>query len=111
MEDTKGVARRRHGDELKRQVLAECESVAKVALAHGLNANVHKWRRLSGHAAVQAAQRNAISTFIPVPLPVIPAQPGGDICIELRRGALAVNVTWPLNSSAECAAWLRELLR
>lgn len=91
MEDTKGVARRRHGDELKRQVLAECEapgaSVAKVALAHGLNANlVHKWRRLSGHAAAQAAQRNAISTFIPVPLPVIPAQPGGDICIELRRG-------------------------
>lgn len=116
MEDTKGVVRRRHGDGLKRQVLAECgapgASVAKVALAHGLNANlVHKWRRLSGHAPAQATKQHAVSTFIPVPLPVMPAQPGGDIRIELRRGALAVNVTWPLNSSAECAAWLRELLR
>jgi transposase len=50
MEDSKRARRRRHGAELKAQVLSECAelgaSVAKVALAHGLNANrVHKWRR------------------------------------------------------------------
>jgi len=43
-------ARRRHPAELKNKVLAACEqpgaSVAAVAQAHGLNANlVHKWRR------------------------------------------------------------------
>ena len=42
--------RRRHSAEFKRQVLAECAqpgaSVAGVALAHWINANlVQKWRR------------------------------------------------------------------
>jgi transposase-like protein len=44
------ASRRRHPAELKDKVLAACEepgaSVAAVAQAHGLNANlVHKWRR------------------------------------------------------------------
>ena len=34
-----------------------------------------------------------------------------DIRLELRRGAIAVNVTWPLSASGQCAAWLREILR
>jgi transposase len=33
------------------------------------------------------------------------------ITIELRRGATVVKVDWPLATAAECAAWLRELLR
>ncbi|MDP9607488.1 UNVERIFIED_ORG: hypothetical protein J2W38_007313 [Variovorax paradoxus] len=37
--------------------------------------------------------------------------PAGDIRLELRRGAIAVNVIWPLSASSECAAWLREILR
>lgn len=49
-EDAKRRTRRRHEAGLKQRVLAECAvagaSVAKVAMAHGLNANlVHKWRR------------------------------------------------------------------
>ena len=45
--------RRRHADELKARVLAACAepgaSVAAVAQAHELNANlVHKWRRGCG---------------------------------------------------------------
>lgn len=48
--DTRVPSRRRHPAELKDKVLAACEgpgaSVAAVAQAHGLNANlVHKWRR------------------------------------------------------------------
>ena len=51
MEHSKRGGRRRHDDELKVQVVSECgapgASVAQVALAHGLNANlVHKWRRM-----------------------------------------------------------------
>jgi len=116
MGDSKRVTRRRHGAELKQRVLAECEaagaSVAQVAMAHGLNANlVHKWRRLVGRGVTQPVARNAASSFIAVPLPAMPAQASNDIRIELRRGAIAVNVTWPLACSAECAAWLREILR
>jgi transposase len=33
------------------------------------------------------------------------------IGVEFKRGALAVNVAWPMAASGECAAWLRELLR
>ena len=60
MADSKRTPRRRHADELKVQVLRERQergaSVASVALAHGLNANlVHKWRRsiASGNVAVK----------------------------------------------------------
>lgn len=31
--------------------------------------------------------------------------------VELHRGPLLVKVRWPADASAECAAWLRELLR
>ena len=89
-------------------------SVAQVALAHGLNANlVHKWRRhAAGAERAAAPQRSEV--FVPVAL-----APGAaaavatvaDIRIELRRGALAVNVAWPLGASAQCARWLREILR
>jgi transposase len=60
MQERKGVVRRRHDAELKRQVLAACEeagsSVAAVAMAHGLNANlVHRWRYLAeGHDGAPA---------------------------------------------------------
>jgi transposase-like protein len=52
MEQASRASRRLHDKELKRQVLAECTepgaSVAWVAMAHGLNANlVHKRRRLA----------------------------------------------------------------
>ena len=52
MESARRQVRRQHGEDLKAKVLAACAqrgaSVAKVALDHGLNANlVHRWRRLA----------------------------------------------------------------
>jgi transposase len=52
MEAQDSRKRRRYSCELKAQILAECEapgaSVAKVALGHGINANiVHGWRKLA----------------------------------------------------------------
>ena len=115
MEHSKRASRRRHDDELKARVLSECSvpgaSVAQVALAHGLNANlVHKWRRQTRGAKLSVTAPE-MTTFIPVTM--TPATPAvvNDIRIELRRGALAVNVTWPLAASAQCAGWLRELLK
>jgi len=55
--------RRRHGDELKAKVLAQCEepgaSVAAVAQSHGLNANlVHKWRRCGATIWMRGARQS-----------------------------------------------------
>ena len=118
MSQASRTPRRRHGDELKQQVLAECNtpgaSVAQVALAHGLNANlVHKWRRTTQRAAVVAAPIGQRDAFIALPMapPSATPSPAPDIRIELRRGAMAVNVAWPQSAAADCAAWLRELLR
>lgn len=112
MEDSKKISRRRYDAEFKAQVLAECArpgaSVARVALAHSINANVvHKWRRLDG-----GAQPAGIApTFVPVPLPAPVCAPVTDIRIEVRRGELQVSVSWPQSASAQCAHWMRELLR
>ena len=115
MEHSKRVVRRRHDDELKVKVLSECgvpgASVAQVALAHGLNANlVHKWRRQTAGTKPSVTPAE-MPTFIPVAMDPAAARVVNDIRIELRRGALAVNVTWPLAASAQCAGWLGELLK
>lgn len=115
MEHSKRGSRRRHDDELKTKVVSECSvpgaSVAQVALAHGLNANlVHKWRRQVEGAKLSVTAPE-MTTFIPVTMApgVVPMV--DDIRIELRRGPLAVNVSWPLAASTQCAGWLRELLK
>jgi transposase len=107
--------RRRHSAEFKQRVLAECDrpgaSVAAVALSHGVNANlVHKWRRQ------QRPVGAANPSFVPVTLsePAVPvvaaAAEAACIEIDLRRGASAVQIRWPLSAATECAAWLRTWL-
>lgn len=115
MEHSKRVVRRRHDDELKVKVLSECgvpgASVAQIALAHGLNANlVHKWRRQAGGGGPSVTPAE-MTTFIPVAMAPAATSEGRDIRIELRRGALTVSVNWPLAASAQCGGWLRELLK
>ncbi len=112
MKDSKTISRRRHSAELKALILSECAapgaSVARVALSHGINANiVHKWRR--GIDGTQPAV--AKPTFVSLPLPSPACAPVADIRIELRRGAASVAVTWPVAAAAECVAWMRELLK
>jgi transposase len=117
---SKGATRRRHGDELKAKVLAECDepgaSVAAVAQSHGLNANlVHKWRRerRARAAATEAAPADSkvAGAFVALQLPPPMPQPAPDIRIELRRGATTISIAWPGQTAIECAAWLREWLR
>ena len=118
---------RRHGDELKAQVLAACDepgaSVAAVALAHNLNANlVHKRRRGRGAKPAasppvlnQAASTSFIALSLPGPLAAAAEspspRPAADIRVQLKRGTTAVVVSWPSSAAADCAAWMRELLR
>ena len=120
MEETKRRVRRKHANDLKKAVLDECRvgvSVASVAMTHGINANlVHKWRRLAqGKLAAQAASSTPALTFIPLVIASPTAQPlvveMRELRIELRRGAINATVIWPMSGAAECAAWMREVLR
>ena len=47
--------------------------------------------------------------FVAMQLPI--SQPAPDVRIELRRGATAIAVYWPSAEAAQCAVWMRELLR
>jgi transposase len=108
--------RRRYSNEMKARVLAECEvpgaSVAKVAMSHGINANVvHGWRKLARGDSETAVVRP--QEFVPVALEEagVPRSAERGIEVELRRGAVTMKLTWPLSAAADFAAWSRELLR
>lgn len=112
MKDSKKLTRRRHAPELKALILSECAqrgaSVASVAMAHGINANVvHKWRRLAQAGAAPLAN----AAFIPVALPAPEVSPARDIRVQLRRGTTTMTIIWPVASASDCALWMRELLR
>ena len=129
MAEERAVLRRRHSAQLKASVVEQCAvpgaSVAKVAMSHGLNANiVHGWRKLARErdvagvvratnpAAVPAKPATSVAQFVPVSLAPTPSPSApADIQIELRRDATAVKITWPSSAAADCAAWMRELLR
>ena len=108
--------RRRYSPEMKAQVLAECEvpgaSVAKVAMSHGINANVvHGWRKLARGASAMVV--TSPPEFVPVALEEAEVPRAGErgIEVELRRGAVTMKLTWPLTAAVDFAAWTRELLR
>jgi transposase len=115
MTSEKTDTRRRYSAATKAQVVAACDelgaSVAKVAMAHGINANVvHRWRQLAGEGK---AARARAGEFIALPLTMAPetAPASADIRVELRRGPVTMTITWPASAAAGLAAWTRELLR
>ncbi|MEO6625199.1 MAG: transposase [Burkholderiaceae bacterium] len=113
--------RRTHSAEFKAQVVAACRqpgvSIAAVAMAKGVNANLaRRWVVAAEQDAADGERSVAVSrgvahtpAFVPLQLPCMP--PMLDIRIELRRGATAISVHWPSAEAAQCAAWMRELLR
>ncbi len=100
-------------------------SVASVALANGLNANMlRRWMTEAGRAGPMAATAQgagAVSAaalasglpgFVAVQMPNPPAataQP--DIHVELTRGPTTIVMRWPASLAGTCASWLREMLR
>jgi len=115
MEQGKLPARRNYSAQFRCLVLEQCEapgvSVAKVALSHGINANVvHRWRCEARDSAASVSVREFVPVSVSAPTHSTP-QDCADIRIEIRRGATTVAVTWPSAAANECAAWMRELLR
>ena len=120
------VRRRRYSDEFKASVIAQCMrpgvSMARIALEHGLNANLlRRWvtnaeRDASPGVALaigtepQRGDEPVMSEFVRVPIATT-APAMAPIEVELHRGPLRVKVRWPTSVAPECAGWLRELLR
>jgi transposase-like protein len=125
---------RRHSTEFKSRVIAlarQCNaSVAAVALANGLNANMlRRWVREAElvvgepHALAPGAVAN-FPAFIPVAMPdgeqqttsvaesrnssASPVSLSCGVAVEIRRGDTTVNASLPLDERG--AAWLRKVL-
>lgn len=115
--------RRRHTAEFKAAVIEEClrpgVSIAAVALAHSLNANMlRKWVIDAEHKVMALPPTTAPEpepppmpppTFIPLALPAATAD--GEIRIELQRAGTVIKLVWPAAAARDCAAWLRDWLR
>jgi transposase len=134
--------RRTHDAQFKAAVLAACRepgaSVAAVAQAHGVNANlVRQWQVGRGMkrcglelgsagdtpTALSAGAKldlSPVMQFVPVQLPAAarqpaatqPAQPGNadeGIEIELTRSGAKLVVRWPAAQASACASWLGDL--
>ena len=123
-ENVRQTGRRRHSAEFKADMVAACKqlgiSIASVALAHGLNANLLcRWIIEHKHSATAPPRAPTLPDTAP------PASPANfvlvtvnaersceeNIRVELHHGATTVTVTWPMIAAADCAAWLRELLQ
>jgi len=116
--------RRRHSAEFKAAVIGEClkpgVSIAAVALAHSLNANMlRKWVIDAEHKGIAPVAAKPAKVAEPPPMPAptfvplaLPAPVGdGEIRIELQRAGTTVKIVWPAAAARACAAWLSDWLR
>lgn len=117
--------RRTHSPEFKARVLAACRqpgaSIAAVAQAHGINANVaHKWlagigmKRSSQHLPAQAQLPVAPMQFLPVGLSAsrlehdVPASTQ-EIRLDLDLGAMQIKLNCSRGSAPSAATLLHAL--
>lgn len=116
--------RRRHEPEFKAQVIEAClqpgVSVAGVALANGLNANyLRRWVKEHREQAAGNASGGCLvvsshakpAALVPVTIKTPDVAGPGEIRIDIRRGATAVQMAWPVADAAMLGQWLKDLLR
>jgi transposase-like protein len=125
--------RRRHSPEFRTRVIEACRqpgvSIASVALANGLNANLlRKWvveaERAAGRVQIRTPAPEATDVgvgeavdatgFVALPLPATTSSETTVpevISIELRRTQTSIKVEWPVSQAAACASWLRDVFR
>lgn len=108
--------RRRHTSEFKARIVTSCQqpgvSVSRIALDHGLNANmVRRWIREAERAG--SGDRAA---FVPLRLPAATVEnrspvTGQSIRIKIPRPDGSLVIEWPSDQAHQCLMLLRELLR
>lgn len=101
--------RRRFSVDFKARIVEACNqpgaSVAGVALANNLNANlVHRWRRL---ARDKEETRPAAPDFMPIALPERAHPVADEVVVTLEVGSIKVH--WPLSHIEQSIDWLRLL--
>jgi transposase len=114
--------RRHHSRAFRAEAVAACQqpgvSVAGVALARGLNANLlRRWVLQAERGTLLVPTRSTMPSvplesaggFVPVKIP--PTATAAAIRIEVRRGSSTVSIEWPASAAQECALLLRELMR
>ncbi len=111
----------------KAELMAAClvpgASIAAIASAHGMNANVlHRWLQVQrqstqndgvGAQAVTLKARAVQSpSFIPLPIAVKRCEPvDREIQVEVRKGGLIMTVTWPMSAASDFAHWSASILK
>lgn len=130
LEISRGSAQHPHRTytaEFKAQLVAACQkpgaSIAALASSQGMNANVlHRWLKEHAHNGrhqlAKPTKSEALvdisptAAFLPVKLTAPAPDPKGtDIKAEFRKGALSMNITWPISSSAEFTSWATALFK
>ena len=119
-------SRRRYTEEFKQQAIEACLqpgiSMASVALANGLNANLlRRWvteRQEATAGSVTLPDQPplgitepSIPGLVPITVAMPEIPPSGEIKIEIHRNQMLISITWPVSQSTSCADWLRDLLR
>ena len=121
--------KRTYSAQTKAELLAACNvpgaSIAAVASANGMNANVlHRWLKESsksqppigigagiGATSVDMVD-HSVPSFIALPLLTKPAEPvEREIKVEVRKGGLLMTVTWPMSAASEFACWSASVLK
>ena len=103
----RAIKRRQYSSTFKAKIVAACDhpgaSVAGVALAHGINANlIHRWRQLAKDKDTPVSTQ---ADFLPVPLPIEVSDTPVSVIIEIK----GVKLHWPLSHIDQSIAWLRAL--
>ncbi len=119
-------SRRRYTEEFKKQAIEACLqpgiSMASVALANGLNANLlRRWvieRQEAVAGSVTLPDQHpleitepSIPGLVPITVAMPEMPPSGEIKIEIHRNQTLISISWPVSQSTSCADWLRDLLR
>ena len=120
MEQATGGRRRRiHSEDFKARVVEASKqpgvSMAAVAMANGINANLLRRWVLMSQASAAVTRRTELAPvptnagFIPVSMTA--PQEQAPIRIDVQRGSTTITVSWPASAADACGSWLRELLR
>lgn len=118
---THAPKRKRYTQAFKLNLITACAqpgaSVARIALDHGLNANMlRRWIRQTQSKSAQKAPGFValpINTRTPV-LPAPPAKHADDaetIQVQIPYRQQSINISWPVSQTDRCLALLRELLQ
>ena len=109
--------RRKYSDAFRAEAVAACRvpgmSMAAVALARGMNANLLRRWVIEAEGRTRRPQMPATPAFVPVRVSKTPPAITSDppIRIQLHQGSTEVTIEWPMTQPAACVVWLRELLR